>query len=279
MTTNAPGRAGSLLLALLAVGGPALGSGRPPKTGSAEPGMRTYSPPDHPPPEPAATPELMQMGERVYKGACLGCHGEKGDGEGREGKYLPIPPRNFTVGQFTLRTTPSGSLPRGTDLFRTIRRGIRPDIDMASFTFLSDREVWAVIAYVRTFSPRWKEEKPGEPVVIAEPPPQTRPMVEAGRKVFMDTGCFACHGEQGRGDGPAAAALTYDSGLPVKPANLTRPDWFKGGPTATDVYRTFITGMDGTPMPSFADSLSEEQRWQLVYFVLSLGKPETSAQK
>jgi mono/diheme cytochrome c family protein len=279
MTTNAPGRAGSLLLALLAVGGPALGSGRPPKTGSAEPDMRTYSPPDHPPPEPAATPELMQMGERVYKGACLGCHGEKGDGEGREGKYLPIPPRNFTVGQFTLRTTPSGSLPRGTDLFRTIRRGIRPDIDMASFTFLSDREVWAVIAYVRTFSPRWKEEKPGEPVVIAEPPPQTRPMVEAGRKVFMDTGCFACHGEQGRGDGPAAAALTYDSGLPVKPANLTRPDWFKGGPTATDVYRTFITGMDGTPMPSFADSLSEEQRWQLVYFVLSLGKPETSAQK
>jgi hypothetical protein len=32
-------------------------------------------------------------------------------------------------------------------------------------------------------------------------------------------------------------------------------------------------------MPSFGDSLSEEQRWQLAYFVLSLGKPEATAQK
>ncbi|HET7788024.1 MAG TPA: c-type cytochrome [Myxococcales bacterium] len=267
------------LWAALAASILSIGAGKDAKAGSAEPGMRTFSPPDHPPPEPPLTPELMQMGERVYKGACLGCHGEAGDGEGREGKYLPIPPRNFTIGQFTLRTTPSGSLPRPTDLFRTIRRGIRPDIDMASFTFLSDREVWAVIAYIRTFSPRWKQEKPGEPVAIKDPPPRTQAMVEAGHKVFMDMGCFACHGEHGRGDGPSAAALTYDNGKPVKPANLTRPDWFKGGSTPRDIYRTFITGMDGTPMPSFGDSLSEEQRWQLAYFVLSLGKPEASAQK
>jgi cytochrome c oxidase cbb3-type subunit I/II len=267
------------LWAALAAGVLSLGAGKDARTGSAEPRMRTYSPPDQPPPEPPLTPELMQMGERVYKGACLGCHGEKGDGEGREGKYLPIPPRNFVIGQFTLRTTPSGSLPRPTDLFRTIRRGIRPDIDMASFTFLSDREVWAVIAYIRTFSPRWKDEKPGEPVAIKDPPPNSAAMVEAGHKVFMDTGCFACHGEKGGGDGPSAAALTYDNGKPVKPANLTRPDWFKGGSTPRDIYRTFITGMDGTPMPSFGDSLSEEQRWQLAYFVLSLGKPEATAQK
>jgi len=39
-----------------------------------------------------------------------------------------------------------------------------------------------------------------------------------------------------------------------------------------DVYRTLTTGMDGTPMPTFADALTPEQRWQLVDFILSLGE-------
>ena len=29
-------------------------------------------------------------------------------------------------------------------------------------------------------------------------------------------------------------------------------------------------GLDGTPMPSFADSMSEEERWAISYYVLSL---------
>jgi len=29
-------------------------------------------------------------------------------------------------------------------------------------------------------------------------------------------------------------------------------------------------GLDGTPMPSFADALSDEERWAVSYYVLSL---------
>jgi cytochrome c oxidase cbb3-type subunit 2 len=29
-------------------------------------------------------------------------------------------------------------------------------------------------------------------------------------------------------------------------------------------------GLDGSPMPSFADSMSEEERWAISYYVLSL---------
>jgi len=36
------------------------------------------------------------------------------------------------------------------------------------------------------------------------------------------------------------------------------------------VYRTLMTGLSGTPMPSYADSLEPDQAWDLAYFVLSL---------
>ena len=43
-----------------------------------------------------------------------------------------------------------------------------------------------------------------------------------------------------------------------------------GDSSPKGVYQTFTTGLDGTPMPSFADFLDEDQRWQLVWYVTSL---------
>jgi len=221
-----------------------------------------------------STPELLALGGRVYRGACLGCHGEKGDGLGREGKLIGIPPRDFTTGQFIVRSTPLGSLPTDADLFGSIRRGFKPAIGMPSFAFLSDREVWAVILYVKTFSPRWKSEKVPAPLVVPPMPARTPALEAAGRGVFMGPGaCFVCHGMGGLGDGPAAPGLVYTSGTHkgqmVKPANLSRSMDFKGGNRPEDIFRAISTGLDGTPMPSFA-TLSVEQRWSLVFFILSL---------
>jgi cytochrome c oxidase cbb3-type subunit I/II len=232
-----------------------------------------------PPPAPPTTPELLAQGGRVFRGACLGCHGEKGDGEGREGKLLQIPPRDFTAAAFISRSTPSGSLPLDADLFRSIRRGFKPAVGMPAFTFLSDREVWAVIAYLKTLSPRWQAEQVPPPVEVPPAPPRTPQMVKAGQAVYQATGCAFCHGEKGRADGSSAAALTYDSGKPIVPANFTHPQDFKCGTRPEDVFRTITTGMDGTPMPTFADALTVEQRWQIVYFVMSLGEaaPQVSA--
>jgi DMSO reductase family type II enzyme heme b subunit len=44
----------------------------------------------------------------------------------------------------------------------------------------------------------------------------------------------------------------------------------KGGATPKDIFRTFITGIGGTPMPSFIDELNEDQSWQLVHYIQSL---------
>ena len=236
--------------------------------------------PDDPGPAPATTPDLLALGGRIYRGACVGCHGEKGDGDGREGQFLPIPPRDFTTGLFITRSTPLGSLPLDKDLFGSIRRGFRPGTGMPAFTFLSDREVWAVIAHLKSFSPRFAVEKPQPSVELPPVPARTPAMAATGQTIFMSLcACFVCHGMQGKGDGPAAPGLVYGAGKHagkrVPPANLHRAMDFKGGGRPEDIFRSISTGLDGTPMPGFVASLSVEQRWQLVAFILSLQQPSS----
>jgi mono/diheme cytochrome c family protein len=244
------------------------------------PTARTFTPWDQPPPpQPAAGPDLLALGERVFRGACVGCHGEKGDGTGREGKFLPIPPRDFVTAQFLCRHTPSGSLPRDEDLFRSVRRGFRSEVGMPSFLFLSDREVWAVISFLKTLSPRWKEDEVPPPLVVPAPPRFSAQAVDRGAAVYKKMGCAACHGPGGRGDGPSAPKLKYDSGKPVKPADFGKQRDFKCGQRPGDVYRTLVNGMDGSPMPSFADETTEEQRWDLVQFILSVGPAVEAASR
>jgi mono/diheme cytochrome c family protein len=268
--------AAALALLLAAVPPAARGQARP--APPASPLARTFTTWDQaPPPAPPPGPELQALGERVFKGACLGCHGETGEGNGREGRYLPIPPRDFVAAQFLCRHTPSGSLPRDEDLFRSIRRGFRSEVGMPSFRFLSDREVWAVISHLKTLSPRWKEDEVPPAIEVPAPPAFSAAAVERGRAVYKALGCAACHGEGGRGDGPSAPKLKYDSGKPVKPADFSRQADFKCGQRPGDVFRTLVNGMDGSPMPSFADETTVEQRWDLVQFILSVERAVASA--
>ena len=44
----------------------------------------------------------------------------------------------------------------------------------------------------------------------------------------------------------------------------------KCGTADKDLWRTFLTGMNGTPMPSFADTVTPEDAWHLVHFLKSL---------
>jgi len=90
--------------------------------------------------------------------------------------------------------------------------------------------------------------------------------------------CWKCHGPEGRGNGPSAATLDDDFGFPIRPYNFAEGERFKCGETNRDLYRIFMTGLDGTPMPSFADNIKPEEAWDLVHFLrtlqLSLNTPE-----
>ena len=183
-------------------------------------------------------------------------------------------PRKLTTGVFKFRSTPSGSLPTDADLARTIRGGLF-GTSMPIFQHLSERDVKAVIEYVKTFSRKWTvPENYAPPVPLPEPPVWLMDAAErtkrarSGRTLFV-ANCVPCHGPAGRGDGPAAANLEDDWGQPAIPTDLTQQS-IKSGPELRDLYRVLVTGLNGTPMPSFLETTTEAQRWELVACLLEM---------
>ena len=211
--------------------------------------------------------DLVDRGRAVYQQRCVGCHGVNGDGNGIAATFLSPRPRDFTAAVFKFRSTPSGALPTDGDLYRTVTRGVRWTA-MPTWHELPDKDRLAVVAFIKTFSKRWKEEKL-EPPLIATAPSASGEIVARGKDLYASAKCWECHGEHGRGDGPSAAQLKDDLDRPIRPTDLTRGQ-LKGGAHVADVFRTMTNGLDGTPMPSFADTMSDDERWAISYYVLSL---------
>jgi putative copper resistance protein D len=93
--------------------------------------------------------------------------------------------------------------------------------------------------------------------------------VQSGLQNFQQL-CVPCHGVGGFGDGPAGAALK------PKPADLTAKH--TGDHTAGDLFWWISHGKEGTGMPGFQESLSEEARWDLINFLRTLSAAEQARQ-
>jgi hypothetical protein len=83
--------------------------------------------------------------------------------------------------------------------------------------------------------------------------------------------CTSCHGEGGRGDGPAVATLD------PKPRNFTQPGKWTRGYRVTDIFTTVTTGSKGTGMAPF-DFIVPADRMALVHYIRSLGAFEHGAE-
>ncbi len=217
----------------------------------------------------------IEMGKSIYSMGCIHCHGSKGKGDGAAsifiGPYSHPRPNDFTASRFKFRSTESGSLPMLTDLIRTIREGI-PGF-MPSFRNLGDTAIRQVALYLRTaFIQR---QLPTETTVkyVEHVGPYTYSVesVKRGALLYREMGCDACHGESGRG---RQDTLYDDRGLLIMPMDLTRLEGFGNGTSHEDIYRTIMTGLDGTPMPSYSDAFrgKEENAWDLVHYILSLAR-------
>ena len=213
--------------------------------------------------------EVAAAGRRIYRASCMACHGARGDGKGPGAGPLSPQPRDFGRGTFKWRSTPTGSLPLDSDLYRTVSEGV-PGTSMPSWKkLLSPEERWAAIQYVKLFSNRFVTEKPDEPLPITREPPSTPESIARGRAIYASSKCSECHGDSGKGDGPASPTLRDDTGAPSKAFDFTRGE-FRCGSKNADIYKTFSTGLDGTPMPGYADVILEKERWALVHYVRSL---------
>ncbi len=217
------------------------------------------------------TPAQREAGRVLYNKFCSQCHGEEGDGKGYAAPYTKPWPQNFTTGQFKVRTTPSGALPTDEDLRNVIRQGM-PYTTMIGWPDFSDDEVANIIYHIKTFCSNFQDPYYYDPPIdIPAPPAYTAESVDLGREVYLRIECNKCHGEEGRSDGPSAPTLKDDAGNAIRSVDMTKRWIYRGGPTREDIYRTFSTGMNATPMPSYDESLTEEERWQLVDYIYSLG--------
>jgi mono/diheme cytochrome c family protein len=204
-----------------------------------------------------------------YRRYCVGCHGEMGDGNGEVAQWLDPKPRDFQLAVFKCRSTPTGTLPTDEDLFNTIARGLDRS-NMPPWNTFTKQERADLVAWIKHFSPRWQKEKAGEPIQIPPEPEITPERIKAGQEVFGRVQCWKCHGVQGMANGPSASTLTDDLGRPILAYNFTENARPKCGETDRDIYRMFMTGLDGTPMPSFADNIKPEEAWDLVFYLRTL---------
>lgn len=211
-----------------------------------------------------------RAGKDLFRRYCVGCHGKDGDGNGENAPWVDPKPRDFTLGIFKCRSTPTGSMPLDDDLFQTISRGVDTTA-MPSWNPLTNQQRADLVAYIKTFSPRFREEKPDAPIKLSPETPDTSESRKRGEVLYQTTlKCAQCHGDKGRGDGPSAATLRDDKDNPIVPYNFTVLNRFKCGDTNADLYRIFMTGLDGTPMPSYADYVSPDQAWDLVHFLRTM---------
>jgi mono/diheme cytochrome c family protein len=210
-----------------------------------------------------------EAGRQLYYRYCWGCHGARGNGDGENAPYLNILPRNFVAATFKCRSTPTGTLPLDQDLFNTLGRGINFS-NMPIWSALTDQQRADLVAFIKTFSPRWKTEKPGDAIQVPAEPALSVASIKHGSELFQKLECWKCHGQEGRGDGPSASTLTDSNDQPIRPYNFTSDNRSKCGKTNQDLYKIFMTGLDGTPMPSFADVIKPEDAWDLVHFLRTL---------
>ncbi len=194
---------------------------------------------------------LIQRGREIYHKYCIGCHGEHGQGDGPAAVRLITKPRDFTSGIYKFRSTDSSSLPMESDIHRVITRGLSR-VSMPAFPLMPETEKVAVIEYIKSFYPRWDEEKDNRKIVPVPPAPadlDTRERQLRGRIVYLAMNCNSCHGIDGAGKGATRTEYVDAWGNPQKPFNFTRGQ-LKNGDTPEDIYRTFHTGLRSI-MPSY----------------------------
>lgn len=100
--------------------------------------------------------------------------------------------------------------------------------------------------------------------------PQRTPDLARGAALYQQQ-CAACHGATGKGDGPVGLRLS------PPPVNFTDPSRADGR-SALSLYEVITQGVQGTPMASYAKTLSAVSRWDLAYYVGTLAYPQGKVQ-
>lgn len=216
-------------------------------------------------------PADAPLGEQVYARHCAACHGPDGKGDGPAAPALNPRPRDFSRGAYKFKSTASGLSPRLSDIRRSIRAGIAGTSMPAWKDLLTDEEVDAVAEHIRGFGPieRWTEDGESSPLPADI---FTNADGERGKERYQAMGCPACHGPEGRGDGPAAPDLRDVWKQPVTARDLTAPWTYRWGTDRATVYHWIAHGLGGTPMPGYLEVVEPQEIADVVAYLESIAR-------
>lgn len=230
------------------------------------------------------TDRKIDRGEQIYQNQCAGCHGPDGRGEvdyPNPDKYANDSP-NFRDGEFRYGGGPI-------QIYNTITYGL-PGEDSFHPVYpdnqLRYQQRWAVTHYVRSLVPPDTRSNLTDPPEIRKQAqrraregvcrddvrqeldqtigkflePKGEEQMNTAETLYQNN-CQSCHGDTGKGDGPAGQALN------PKPRNFhdENAEWTKStSPLA--IYNVLLNGIEGTSMAAYPD-MSAEERWALVHYV------------
>ncbi len=180
-------------------------------------------------PIPQGSPDANN-GLDVFADRCANCHGPAGQGDGEMAGQLELPPRDFTQPDFRQTAVPA-------DMFATITNG-RLEGGMPPFGPVSSNAIpeavrWDLVAAVYSLATPATALEQGEAIYAQE--------------------CAACHGEDGTGSGPDAAAQE------TVPTDLTDFDyWYNRS------NEQVFTALQAETIDSHDYTLSEDELWNVV---------------
>jgi mono/diheme cytochrome c family protein len=250
----------------------------------------------------------LNRGRDVYQPYCRPCHGERGDGRGFSAWALRPPPRDLTHGLYKFAHVPVGSLPPDEELGRIVRLGLEGTA-MRPWD-VPDRELDALLQYLKTFSPRWHDEKPAAAIALSPDPfgpARENEAVAFGQKLYhVKAQCMSCHPAYVTHEQlwqlSAHAIRDFSTEMYLAqpkdseyclawkpgwkklderecalPVRLLPPDFLRDalrsvhdGSELGDLYRTIASGIPGASMPTWKGVLPEDELWALAYYVRSL---------
>lgn len=247
----------------------------------------------------SVSPEVLNAGREAFILYCYACHGPEGKGDGPSSPGLRPPPRDFTTGILKFGGVKAGELPTDEALLKTIRLGLNGTPMLA--WDIPEIERVAIVQYIKTLTPRWKNEKPGTPIEVTPDPWVGREpsAIERGKLVYHAIAqCKGCHPSYATRQDMATlsqmigmpAPTEFPSDLDMYRASLRESSYKVGeikmqiqptdflqqkvksvrfdasGANLQDLYVTIAAGIGGTAMPVWKGNLPEPELWALVHY-------------
>lgn len=184
---------------------------------------------------PAALPDIAK-GRAIYLEKCAPCHGESGMSDSPQATDLPVSPPKLGDPEVARAATPI-------EWFNIVTNGNMQRMMPPFRDALDEAQRWDVVAYAMMLHV------------------DAQALAEAEQLYRQQ--CANCHGAEGKGDGQQAEI-----------AGTRMPDWSEPGRLigrSNLALFTMISAGKPPDMPTYANSLSEEQRWALTAFVRTLG--------